>query len=56
MGFLLVKLPPPSCVFCMSLFSEAEECWARVTPRSGMTASESVRGLKQYGRSGGWGK
>lgn len=56
-GFLLARLPTPSCVFCMSLFCEAEECWARVTPRSGVTASESVRGLKQYGRSrGGGGK
>lgn len=58
LSFLLVWLPTPSCVFCMSLFSEAEEFWARVTPRevAWQLLRESVRDLKRYGRSGGWGK
>lgn len=57
-GFLLLRLLTRSCVFCMSLFSEAEEFWAGVTPRevAWRLLRESVRGLKPYGRSGGWGK
>lgn len=44
-------------MFCVSLFSEAEEFWAGVTPREAAwrLLRESVRGLKPYGRSGGGG-